>query len=240
MEMANSMIGTTENIIASYNLRVKSLGDLMVDTHRTLTGFGADRKRMARKQAETLANFEKELSKTVEGMLDEFHENHRQMGEDQKKHLTNFIKGLMNDASSMLNRFQKDRSKMSKELKTRLTKEVNEIETYIEKRLKEFDEAHIEMTEQQKKDLVRFVGEVRKEVKKQLGDCRKEMADYQKDVDQASHAWRGMAATLAKARKGGLEVEARKQSATSERTAQEKNGDKKRKGPKERREETIS
>jgi hypothetical protein len=85
---------------------------------------------------------------------------------------------------------------MSKELKSRLAKEVKEIETYIGKKLKEFDEAHAEMSEQQKKDLVKFVSGMTSEVKRLL-------TGYRKDNNGASHAWKGMAATLGKARKGG-------------------------------------
>jgi hypothetical protein len=96
----------------------------------------------------------------------------------------------------MMSGFQKDRGKMSKELKSRLAKGPKEIETYIENRLQEFDEAHTEMSEQQKKDLAKFVSGMTSEVKRLL-------AGYRNDINGASRAWKGMAATLAKARKGG-------------------------------------
>ncbi len=196
MEIANSMRGITENIITSYDTRVKALGDLVVDTRKTLKGFASDRKKMAREQAESLAHFTRGLSKSAEDMLKGFREDHQQMSEKQAKNLTDFIKVLTKDVSSMVSGFQKDRGKMSKELKSRLAKEVKEIETYIGKKLKEFDEAHAEMSEQQKKDLAKFVSGMTSEVKRLL-------TGYRKDNNGASHAWKGMAATLAKARKGG-------------------------------------
>ncbi len=203
MEIVESMRGTAENIIGSYNARVNALGDLVADTHKTLKGFASDRKKMAKEQAESLADFKNGLSESVGQMLKEFQESHRQMGKEQAKNLSDFITELANDVSSMVSGFQKDRGRMSKELKSRLAKEVKEIETYIENRLQEFDEAHTEMSEQQKKDLAKFVSGMTSEVKRLLTGFQHDMAGYRKDINGASHAWRGMAATLAKARKGG-------------------------------------
>jgi DNA anti-recombination protein RmuC len=203
MEIAESMRSTAENIIGSYNVRVKALGDLVVDTQKTLKGFASDRKKMAREQAESLAHFTRGLSKSVEEMVRGFRKDHQQMSEEQTESLTDFMKDLTNGVSSMLGGFQKDRGKMSKELKGRLAKEVKEIETYIENRLQGFDEAHTEMSEQQKKDLAKFVSGMTSEVKRLLTGFQQDMAGYRKDINGASHAWKGMAATLAKARKGG-------------------------------------
>lgn len=233
MEIAESMRSTAENIIGSYNVRVKALGDLVMDTRKTLKGVASDRKKMAREQAESLANFTKGLSKSVEEMLRGFREDHQQMGEEQAKNLTDFMKDLTNGVSSMLGGFQKDRGKMSKELKGRLAKEVKEIETYIENRLQEFDEAHTEMSEQQKKDLAKFVSGMTSEVKKLLAAFQSEMAGYRKDINGASHAWRGMAAALAKSRRGGhmkLKVEAGKGVTTMEEAVEKQNEGKKRRG----------
>lgn len=219
MEMAESMRSTAENIIGSYNVRVEALGDLVADTGKTLKGFAADRKKMASEQAHSLANFAKDLSKKVDHMLKGFHQSHKQMGEEQTKSLTHFIKNLTDDVGSVLSAFQKDRGKMSKELKNRLAKEVKGIETYIESRLKEFDETHTEMTQQQKKNLAKFVSEITSEVRKLLADYRGDMAGYRNDINKAAHAWKGMATTLAKARKGNpvrFKVEAGRGTTTAE------------------------
>jgi len=233
MEIANSMRGITENIITSYDTRVRALGDLVVDTRKTLKGFASDRKKMAREQAESLANFTRGLSKSVEEMLKEFQESHTQMGKEQAKILMHFITDLTNDVSSMVSGFQKDRGKMSKELKSRLAKEVKEIETYIGKKLKEFDEAHAEMSEQQKKDLAKFVSGMTSEVKRLLTGFQHDMAGYRKDINGASHAWEGMAAVLAKSRRGGpmkLKVEAGEGATTVEEAVGKKGKSKKGRG----------
>jgi hypothetical protein len=226
MEIVESMRGTAENIIGSYNARVRALGDLVADTQSTLKGFASDRKKMAREQGESLTGFKNGLSESVEEMLKEFQDSHRQMGKEQAKNLSDFITDLANDVSSMVSGFQKDRGKMSKELKSRLAREVKEIETYVGKKLKEFDEAHAEMSEQQKEDLAKFISGMTSEVKRLIAHFQDEMAGYRKDINSASHLWGGMASTLAKARRGGsvgMKVEA-KESATTVEEAVEKKG----------------
>jgi DNA anti-recombination protein RmuC len=203
MELANSMRGTVDGIIASYSSRVKTLGQLTADTHKTLERFASERRKTGREQRGDLVEFTKGLSKTVEEMLQGFKESHEEMGDEQAKSLADFIKNLTGDVGSMLNDFQKDRGRMSKDLKNRLAKGVKEIETYIENRLKQFREDHAEMTEQQKKDLSKFVGGITNEVKRFLTACRKEMDQCRNDIHKASGSWQGITVTLAKARRNG-------------------------------------
>ncbi len=203
MELANSMRGTVDGIIASYNSRVKALGQLTADTHKTLERFASERRKTGRELRGDLAEFTKGLSKTVEEMLQGFKESHEEMGDKQAKSLADFVKNLTGNVGSMLNDSQKERGRMSKELKNRLAKGVKEIETHIENKLKEFREDHAEMTEQQKKDLSKFVGGITNGVKNLLTACRKEMDQCRDDIHKASGSWRGMTVTLAKARGNG-------------------------------------
>jgi predicted component of viral defense system (DUF524 family) len=199
MGIADSMKVITENIIASYDVRVKALNDLEADTRKTLKGVASDRKKMAKEQAESLVNFVNDLTKNVGDMLKGFRKKHKQMSNEQAKSLTDFVTNLTNDVSSMLSGFQKDRGKMSKELKNKLAKEVKEIEIYVKKRLKEFNEALAEMSDDLKESLAKYVGDIVKSVKKLLGE-------YSLDMKKAANAWQGMSKTIARARKGRAEV----------------------------------
>jgi gas vesicle protein len=204
MGIADSMKGITENIIASYDVRVKTVGDLVADTHKTLKGFAEERKKMSEEQAKNLADFMDGLLKSVEDMLKGFQRKHKNMSDDQAKSLADFVKNLNKDVGSMLKGFQTDRGKMSKELKGELAKEVKDIETYVKNKLKEFSDAHADMSKELKKDLDKYVAGIVSETKKLLGgfeDERKKMAAN----------WQSMAATLAKKRgiKPKVEVEAK-------------------------------
>ena len=139
MAIAEDMKKLTENIIFSNDVRVKALGDLVADTHKTLNGFSTDRKKMAVEQAKDLAGFVNGLSKKVQIFLGEFQKSHKQMSKEQAKSLSDFVKNLASDIGSMLSGFEKDRSKMSKELKNKLAKEVKDIQTQVERILDDAD-----------------------------------------------------------------------------------------------------
>lgn len=199
MGIADSMKEITENIITSYDARVKAVGDLAADTRKTLEGFAKERKKMSKEQAKNLADFVEDLSKSVEDMLKEFQREHKQMSGEQVKSLADFVNNLIKDVGSMVNRFQRERSTMSKEVKNKLAKEVKEIETYVKKRLKEFDESHTEMSDALKMSLAKYAGDIASSVKKLLGE-------YAADMKKAANAWQGMSRNLARARKGGTAV----------------------------------
>ena len=196
MGIADSMKSITENIVGSYDVRVKALKDLVIDTHKTIKGFTADRKQMSEKQAMNLAAFVNALTKNVGTMLKGFQASHKEMSEEQSNDLESFVKSIAKDVAETLKGFQTDREKMSEGLKESLAKAANEIESYAKKRLKEFDEAHTEMSGALKKSLTKYVSDMASDVKKLLGEDGSDMA-------KAKAAWQGMAGSLAKSRKGG-------------------------------------
>lgn len=223
MAIAEDMKKIAENIISSYDVRVKALGDLVTDTHKTLEGFAADRKKMGQQQAKDLAAFVNHLSKNVHGFLRDFQKNHQQMSKEQAKNLSDFVKNLANDIGSMLSSFEKDRSQMSKELKNKLAKETKEIETFAATKLKEFDAAHTDMSEELKKDLNNHVMGIVKETRKFLRECSSDMA-------QARKAWKSMSTTVSKVRKAGFmmpNIEAKEKVTTVEQAISRGKGKKK-------------
>jgi phage host-nuclease inhibitor protein Gam len=176
--IAEDMKKLTENIIISNDVRLKAVGELVSETHKTLKGFAGDRKKMAAEQANDLADFVNGLSKNVQSllkkaqtMLNEFHKSNSQMGKEQAKSLSDFVNKLTSEAGSMLSSFEKDRGKMSKELKNKLAREIKDIQT---------------------------------EVKRILNEADKLVGEYSSDIAQARKSWKAMCGTLAKARKSGL------------------------------------
>jgi len=182
MGIADSMKGITENIISSYDVRVKELKNLVSDTHKTIKGFAADRKEMSKEQAKDLANFVKDLTKDVGAMMKEIAKAHKEMA---------------GNLSESLKRGETDRLKDFRGVMGNIQKGIKDIENYVAKKLKEFSDAHEEMSEQQKRDLAKYVRGIAIEVKKLLGE-------YGSDMKKAKAAWRGMAGSLAKSRKGGV------------------------------------
>jgi len=227
-------------------MRVKAVGDLVVDTHKTLKGFTQDRKKMGEDQAKDLAVFVKALTTNVGDMLKGFQKEHMSMSEEQAKALSNFVQDLTKDVGGMMKFIATAHKDMAKNLKSTLgkgeadrikdfkamigniQKSIKDIETYVAEKLKEFQDAHAEMSEQQKKDLAQYVNGIANEVKKLLGD-------YRDDVRNASSAWKEMASSLARSRKGGVmpRIEAGEKIATVEEAIEKK--PKKKKGKKKGR-----
>jgi ElaB/YqjD/DUF883 family membrane-anchored ribosome-binding protein len=178
MAIAEDMKKLTENIIISNDVRVKAVGELVADTHKTLDEFSMDRKKMAAQQAKDLAGFVNGLSKDVQGLLkdarnmvQQFHKENMQMSKEQAKNLADFVNSLISNVGSMLDSFQKDHAHMSKEMKAKLTREIKDIQAEVERILDEAD---------------KLVGE------------------FGAGMAQAKKAWKNMSATLTRARKAGF------------------------------------
>ena len=98
MGIADSMKSIAEDIIASYDARVKAHGDLVAATRKTLKSFAQDRKKMA-----------EELKKR----LKEFAEAHTEMSEALKKELAKYVAGIVSETKKLLSGFAAEREKMA-------------------------------------------------------------------------------------------------------------------------------
>jgi ElaB/YqjD/DUF883 family membrane-anchored ribosome-binding protein len=201
MAIAEDMKKLTENIIISNDVRVKAVGELVADTHKTLNGFSMDRKKMAAQQAKDLADFMNGLSKDVQGLLksarnmvQQFHKDNMQMSKEQAKNLADFVNSLISNVGSMLDGFRKDHAHMSKEMKAKLTREIKDIQA---------------------------------EVERILGDADKLMGEFSADMAGAKKAWQSMSAVLAKSRKAGFKIDAGEKVATVKQAARKGQGKKK-------------
>ena len=202
MGIAESMKSLTSDILGSYDVRVKALGDIVADTHKivadarkTIKGFASDRKKMSAEQAEALGNYAADLAKNVSGLLKEFGKSRKHMSEAQAKSLTDFVKDLTKKTGSMLNGFSKDRKEMSEELKDKLSKDVKGIQSAV---------------------------------KNIVNNAQALIGEYRSDIVKARHAWQGMAASLGKFRETGLmaKIEAGEKVAPAEETKKKGRGKK--------------
>ncbi len=178
MTIAEDMKKLTENIIVANDVRVRALGALVSDTHRTLDGFSKDRRKMAAQQTRDLAHFMDGLSRNVQGLLksaqgmvQRFRKDNVQMSKEQAKSLAAFVNNLVAGVGSMLDGFQKDHAHISRELRDKLAREISDIQRDVERILEDADT---------------LVGQ------------------FGADMTRARKAWQGMSAALTRARKAGL------------------------------------
>ena len=201
--IAEDMKKLTENIIVANDVRVKALGALVSDTHRTLDGFSKDRRKMAAQQTRDLAHFMDGLSRNVQGLLksaqgmvQRFRKDNVQMSKEQAKSLAAFVNNLVAGVGSMLDGFQKDHAHISRELRDKLAREISDIQRDVERILEDADT---------------LVGQ------------------FGADMTRARKAWQGMSAALARVRKAGLltpEIDAAERVTTVKQAAREAPGKK--------------
>jgi uncharacterized protein YukE len=178
MAIAEDMKKITDNIIASYDVRVRALGDLVADTRKTLKDFAVNRKKMSKEQAKALADFVADLSKNVSNMIKTFQKEHNEMANKLKADLAKGEENRLKDFKSMMAGIQKA---------------IKEIETYVKNKLKEFDDAHADMSEALKKELAKYVADIVSQTKKLLGGFRDER-------EKMAANWQALTATMAKRR----------------------------------------
>ena len=233
MGIASDIKTLGEDIVASYDGRIKAIGTLVKDTHQMLKGFDAEHKEMAEKQAEALANFVNGLTKDVGAMMKAIAKAHKEMADNLKESLE---KG------------ETDRLKDFKAMMGDINKGIKDIENYVAKKLKEFSDAHTDMSEELRKELAKYVVDMVKTTKKLMGDIQKrqeerngEVADlleaFKTEREKMAANWQTLVATMARRRGGKPVVSAGAEVKTVEEAVAKKGkkrGRKKGKGKKKR------
>ena len=226
MGIATEMKKLSEDIIASYDMRIKAVGGLVKDTHQMLKGFHTEHKEMSAALRAELAKGEQGRLKDFKAMMSDIEKTLA----DLTKNVSNMIKGFQKDHKAMageleagLEQGETERLKDFQKMMSDIQKGIKEIETFVANKLKEFDDAHADMSEELKKDLAKYVEGIVKEVGKFLKECGSDMAEARK-------AWQGMSATMAKARKAGFpmpEINAGEKVTTVSQAARKAQGKKK-------------
>jgi len=196
MGIADDIKKLGEDIVTSYDMRVKAIGELATDVHKKLEGFAAERKDMAAKQAKALRDFVTDLTKKVGAMIKSLQKEHKEMAD-------NLREGLKKGETERLKSFE--------DMMGGIKKGIKDIESYVANKLKEFNKAHADMSAELKKALAKYVDDMVKATKKLMGDIQKrqeernaEVADlleaYKTEREKMAANWRSMAATMEKKR----------------------------------------
>jgi flagellar biosynthesis/type III secretory pathway protein FliH len=215
MAMAHTMKNLAEQIVASRDVRIRALGDLLLGTKKTLKDFAEERHAMGRKQRKDLKDFQDGLSKSVQDMLKDFHKEHHKMGSEQAKELSEFSHNLTTNTQKTLRRFLKEHRQMgseqAKELSefvASLTKDVGSMVSTLRRRRGEMSAERKSRRERDVKQIESYVKNKLKEFDASHGRMsdalRKSLAayvndiargvrtllqEYHADMTQAGHFW---------------------------------------------------
>ncbi|MDP2648062.1 MAG: hypothetical protein Q8P35_02375 [Candidatus Yanofskybacteria bacterium] len=90
IKMKNNLKNLAEDIIASYDARVKVVGEIIVDTHKILDGFRGERQEMSDNLREVLAKSESLRKKDFNAMMQDILLTQYKREENVKKMLADF------------------------------------------------------------------------------------------------------------------------------------------------------
>ena len=124
MGIADDMKKLGEDIVASYNMRVKAIEELVKDTHKMLKGFQNEHKEMAANlrrgleqgEADRLNAFQsmmaeiqkgvKEIEIYVKNKLKEFSDAHAEMSEELRKELAKYVDDMVKATRKLMGDIQ--------------------------------------------------------------------------------------------------------------------------------------
>jgi len=174
----SDMKNLSEDIVSSYDVRVKAIGTLVNNVHRTLKGFSTDRKKMANEQAKALKDFVNELSNSVGKMIEGIQKGHKEMADKLNADLAKGEEERLKGEEERL-KGEEERLKDFKNMMADIQKAVKEIKTYVKNKLKEFSDAHADMSEELKKELAKYVNDLVNTTKELMGNNKKLMGNIQ-------------------------------------------------------------
>ena len=110
MEMAEDMKNLAEDIAASYDVRVKALGQLVTDTHEMLDRFSKEQKEMAAALKDALAKGESVRKEDFQKMLNDI----RIRQKERKREIDDLLKGFREEQGRMASEWRKLTATMEK------------------------------------------------------------------------------------------------------------------------------
>ena len=155
MGIANDVKNLSEDIVASYDSRIRTMGTIVKETQ--------------------------ELAKNTHTMLRGFNSEHKEMSGVQAGVLNSFMTDLTKNVGSMIKGFQEEHKNTAAALHSSLRKSTKDMETYVKHQLRDFSASHAEMSTELKKDLAKYAADIVSGTQELLGsfhDEREEMADH--------------------------------------------------------------
>jgi hypothetical protein len=155
MGIANDVKNLSEDILASYDARIRTIGTIVKETQT--------------------------LAKNTRTMLNGFNSEHKEMSTAQAGVLNNFMAGLTKNVGGMIKGFQAEHKNMASALNSSLRKSTKDMQTYVRNELRDFSDSHTEMSAELKKDLAKYAADIVNGTQDLLGsfhDERKGMSNH--------------------------------------------------------------
>jgi len=205
MGIASDIKTLGEDIVASYDSRVKAIGTLVKDTHQMLKGFQTEHKEMSGKLKDDLAKGEKDRLAGFKAMMAEI-----------KKFVSDIVVDGTAKLMKQIQKEQKERNEAVADLLEKFAKDHVAMARELKKSLKEGETDRLADFEKMMKAVQKYVADVVKETKKLMDTIRARQDERNKEVldlleafkterEKMAANWQALVATMEK-RRGGKPV----------------------------------
>jgi hypothetical protein len=207
MGMVTDIERLGEDIITSYNVRVKTIGKLVGDTHKMLKEFHADHKKMAANLRQSLDKGEIERVKDFKAMMGDV----RKFVEDMAEETANLIIEIQKE--------QRDRNTEVADLIEKFTKDHEFMVNELRKSLAEGETDRLQDFKSMMGGVQRYVADViekserlTKEIQTKQAERREEVLDllreFKVEREQMAANWHKLLETMYRRRGGEMPVKA--------------------------------
>jgi len=183
MGIASDIKTLGEDIVASYDMRVKAIGTLVRDTHQMLKGFDAEHKEVSDKLRADLTKGEADRLKDFKALMSE---------------IKKFVDGVVKETAALLKKLQEEHKDMADELENSLAKGETE-------RLRDFKALKSEI-EKYVDDVIKTTKKLMDEIQKRQKERNTEVADlledYKSERERMAANWQALTAAMARKRGG--------------------------------------
>jgi len=214
MGIAGDVKNLGEDIVASYNARVKAIGTIVKDTRNTLKGFHAEHKEMSEKLKEDLAKGEKERLTGFKAMM-----------ADVKKFVSDIVVDGTAKLMKQIQTEQTERNKGVADLLVNFAKDHEAMAAELKKNLAKGETDRLEDFKEMMKGIQKYVADVVKETKRLIKEIQARQDERNKEVldtleafkterEKMAANWQNLVATMARKRGGKPVLEAKEEVST--------------------------
>ncbi len=196
-----------EDIVASYDMRVKTIGQLVKDTHNMLKGFQVEHKEMAGNLKADLAKGEEDRLKGFKSMMGDV----KKFVEDMVEGTAKLMKGIQKEqkdrdkgVAELLKKFANDHEAMADELKKSLARgETDRLEDF--KKMMASIQKYVANVVKETKRLIKEIQARQDERNREVLDL---LQEFKTEREKMAANWQVLVARMAKKRGDGPVISA--------------------------------
>jgi len=219
MGTSDDMKKLGEDIVASYDMRIKAVGELVKDTHKMLKEFQASNRELFDNVHNMLSGFQREheeMSATLKADLAKGEEDRLRDFKTMMKSVRDFVSDMIQGTARLMQQIrkeQKGRNKAVSDLLAEFASDHQAMADQLEKDLTKAENERIKDFKPMMASIQKYVKDVARETKRLISEIQarqdernREVLDllqeFQTEREKMAANWQALTATMAKRREG--------------------------------------